>query len=109
MYYLAIRQFARTLRNLDAVLEKATKYAEARKFDVNNFLQQRPQLGTPAGVAQRCAGTHRHQVVGPWKGPLGGGAARGQHGEPQEQRCDRSWQAPHCTGANRCPVRIRRP
>jgi hypothetical protein len=41
MYYLAIRQFARTLRNLDAVLEKATKHAEARKFDVNNFMQAR--------------------------------------------------------------------
>jgi len=33
-----IKQFARTLRNLDAVLEKAIKHAEARKFDVNNFV-----------------------------------------------------------------------
>lgn len=41
MYYLAIRQFARSLRNLDAVLEKATKHAEARKFDVNNFVSAR--------------------------------------------------------------------
>jgi hypothetical protein len=41
MYYLAIRQFARSLKNLDAVLDKATKHAEARKFDVNNFLQAR--------------------------------------------------------------------
>jgi hypothetical protein len=41
MYYLAIRQFARTLRNLDAVLEKTMKHAEARKFDVNNFIQAR--------------------------------------------------------------------
>jgi hypothetical protein len=41
MYYLAIRQFARSLKNLDAVLEKAIKYAEARKFDVNNFLTAR--------------------------------------------------------------------
>jgi hypothetical protein len=41
MYYLAIRQFARSLRNLDAVLEKAMKHAEARKYDVNNFIQQR--------------------------------------------------------------------
>ena len=39
--YLIVKQFARTLRNLDAVLEKATKYAEARKFDVNNFLTAR--------------------------------------------------------------------
>jgi hypothetical protein len=36
-----IQQFARTLRNLDAVLEKAAKYAEARKFDVNNFCTAR--------------------------------------------------------------------
>jgi len=36
-----IRQFARTLRNLDAVLDKATKYAESRKFDVNNFCATR--------------------------------------------------------------------
>jgi hypothetical protein len=40
-YYLAIRQFARTLRNLDAVLEKTIKHAEARKFDVNNFMSAR--------------------------------------------------------------------
>jgi uncharacterized protein len=36
-YYLAVRQFALTLRNLDAILDKARAYAEARKFDVNNF------------------------------------------------------------------------
>src|SRR5262245_3847684 len=35
--YPVIKQFGRTLRNLDAVLEKAMKHAEARKFDVNNF------------------------------------------------------------------------
>ena len=39
--HLIVKQFARTLRNLDAVLEKATKYAEARKFDVNNFVTAR--------------------------------------------------------------------
>jgi hypothetical protein len=39
--YPVIKQFARTLRNLDAVLEKAIKYAEARKFDVNNFCTAR--------------------------------------------------------------------
>jgi hypothetical protein len=41
MYYLAIRQFARTLKNLDAILGKAVSYAEARKFDVNNFVTER--------------------------------------------------------------------
>jgi hypothetical protein len=41
MYYLAIRQFARTLRNLDGLLEKATAHAQARKFEVNNFLSAR--------------------------------------------------------------------
>jgi hypothetical protein len=32
---------ARTLRNLDAVLEKAIQQAEARKYDVNNFMPAR--------------------------------------------------------------------
>jgi hypothetical protein len=41
MYHLAIRQFARSLKNLDAVLDKATAYAAARKFDVNNFCSAR--------------------------------------------------------------------
>ena len=41
MYYLAVRQFARTLRILDTVLTKAERYAEARKFDVNNFVLAR--------------------------------------------------------------------
>jgi hypothetical protein len=40
-YYLAIRQFARTLKQLDGVLEKAVKHAEARKFDVNNLFGAR--------------------------------------------------------------------
>jgi hypothetical protein len=37
MYYLATRQFAFTLRNLDAIMAKAQAFATARKFDVNNF------------------------------------------------------------------------
>lgn len=41
MYYLAIRQFARSLKNLDVILGKAVSYAEARKFDVNNFVALR--------------------------------------------------------------------
>ena len=41
MYYLAVRQFVRTLKNLDAILEKAQKHAETKKFDVNNFLTAR--------------------------------------------------------------------
>ena len=41
MYHLAIRQFARTLNNLDTILGKATSYAESRKFDVNNFCGER--------------------------------------------------------------------
>ena len=41
MYHLAVRQFARTLRNLDAILSKAEKYAQDRKFDVNNFCTAR--------------------------------------------------------------------
>jgi hypothetical protein len=38
MYYLAIRQFARTLKNLDQVLGKAAEYAVTRGFDANNYL-----------------------------------------------------------------------
>jgi hypothetical protein len=41
MYYLAIRQFARTLKNLDAILDKAQRHAESRKFDPNNFVSAR--------------------------------------------------------------------
>lgn len=41
MYYLIIRQFARTLKNLSAVLDKAERYAQGRKFDVNNFMTAR--------------------------------------------------------------------
>jgi uncharacterized protein len=37
MYHLVIRQFALTLRNLDAIMGKAEAHAQARKFDVNNF------------------------------------------------------------------------
>jgi uncharacterized protein len=41
MYHLAIRQFARTLKNLDAILGKAVAHADAKKFDVNNFCSAR--------------------------------------------------------------------
>jgi hypothetical protein len=41
MYYLVIRQFARTLRSLDAILGKAIDHATARKFDPNNFCSMR--------------------------------------------------------------------
>ena len=41
MYYLAIRQFAHTLKNLDAFLTKAEDYATKRGFDVNNLVSAR--------------------------------------------------------------------
>jgi hypothetical protein len=41
MYYLAIRQFARSLKNLDGIIEKAQLHAKARNFDVNNFCSAR--------------------------------------------------------------------
>jgi hypothetical protein len=40
-HFLVVKQFARTLRNLDTVLEKAIKHAEAHKYDVNNFISAR--------------------------------------------------------------------
>jgi hypothetical protein len=41
MYYLAVKQMARSLKILDGLLEKAAAYAAARKFDVNNFCSAR--------------------------------------------------------------------
>jgi len=41
MYYLAVRQTARSLKNLDAIMEKAERHAQAKKFDVNNFCTAR--------------------------------------------------------------------
>ena len=41
MYHKTVRQFVRTLKNLDAILEKATAHAQQRKFDVNNFCTAR--------------------------------------------------------------------
>lgn len=41
MYHDIIRQFVRTLGNLDAILVKATENATARGFDVNNFISAR--------------------------------------------------------------------
>ena len=41
MYHLAIRQFVRSLKNLDAILGKAVSFAESKKFDVNNFCSMR--------------------------------------------------------------------
>jgi hypothetical protein len=40
-YFLAVRQMIRSLKVLDTILDKATKYAEARTFDVNNFCATR--------------------------------------------------------------------
>jgi hypothetical protein len=40
-YFLTIRQFIRSLKILDTLLDRATKHAEARKFDVNNFCSSR--------------------------------------------------------------------
>ena len=40
-YFLVVRQMMRSLRVLDSILDKAAKYAEARKFDVNNFCTAR--------------------------------------------------------------------
>ncbi len=57
MYYVAIQQFIRTLRNLDAIMAKAESYAEARKFDVNNFCSARmfpDMLPFPAQIRIAC-------------------------------------------------------
>ncbi len=41
MYFAVIQQFQRTLRALDAILSKAVLYAEAKKFDPDNFCTAR--------------------------------------------------------------------
>jgi hypothetical protein len=41
MEYQVIRQFIRSIKNLDAILEKAQKHAEARKFDADNYFGMR--------------------------------------------------------------------
>jgi hypothetical protein len=41
MYHLVVRQFAFTLRNLDAIMAKAQAFAASRRFDVNNFCTAR--------------------------------------------------------------------
>jgi len=62
--YPIIKQFGRTLRNLDAVIEKATKYAEARQFDVNNFISARLFPDMLPFVAQvRIACDHAKSVA----------------------------------------------
>jgi len=55
--YPIVKQFARTLKNLDAMLDKATKYAEARTFDVNNFCTARlapDMLPFPFQIRNAC-------------------------------------------------------
>ncbi len=41
MYFEIISQFAFSLKNLDRIMGKAADHAEAKKFDVNNFLSAR--------------------------------------------------------------------
>jgi hypothetical protein len=41
MYFQTVQQFIRTLKNLDAILEKAIAHAATRKFDVNNLCATR--------------------------------------------------------------------
>jgi len=41
MYYMAVRQMVRSLKNLDSILEKTQRQAQARNFDVNNLIPQR--------------------------------------------------------------------
>lgn len=41
MYYQVVRQFHKTLGNLDAILSKAEAHAAARKFSADNYLSLR--------------------------------------------------------------------
>ncbi len=41
MYYLAVRQFIRTLKNLDTILDKAAKHAQSKNYSPDNFVEIR--------------------------------------------------------------------
>jgi hypothetical protein len=41
MYYRALQQISKTLRNLAMILDKAERHAAGKKFDSGNFLTQR--------------------------------------------------------------------
>lgn len=41
MYYLAIRQFTKTLKGLETILDKAAKHAQAKNFSADNFVDLR--------------------------------------------------------------------
>lgn len=41
LYQMTVPQFAKTLRNLSAILDKGAAYAETKKFDVGVLLQSR--------------------------------------------------------------------
>lgn len=41
LYELTVPQFAKTLRNLNAILEKGARHADAKKFDVEVLLNSR--------------------------------------------------------------------
>jgi hypothetical protein len=41
MYYLAVRQFTKTLKNLETILDKTAKHAQAKNFNPDNFVDLR--------------------------------------------------------------------
>jgi hypothetical protein len=41
MYHLVVKQFMRSLKNLEAIMEKGQKYAETRGFDATNYFAAR--------------------------------------------------------------------
>lgn len=64
MYFTIIQQFARTLKNLDGMLDKSIQFAEQKKFDPNNFCTLRlapdmfpftKQIQVCCDVAKACA------------------------------------------------------
>src|SRR5262245_34838280 len=64
MYFQAVRQFSNTLKAVDSWLTKAERYAEARKFDVNNFCNARlaPDM-LPLIVQVRIACDHAKSMA----------------------------------------------
>ena len=54
--YVVVRQMAFTLKNLDAILEKAIRHAEARKYRRQQLLQR---AAVPRHAAFHRAGADR--------------------------------------------------
>ena len=66
MFHAIVQQYAKTLKNLDAILHKAAHYAEARKFDPNNLctLRLAPDMFTLTKQVQTACDVAKASAAG---------------------------------------------